>query len=313
MPPLPPTSLILETLRDIALPAASGAAFTLALFLTLGRWAGTLGSAAAVIVGFVWVNFTFSALDWEGTSRLIPWKPNERSAWHYLPRASLILVVVGLASRWLGSLAGCFLPDRAWWVKNLLVWVPRWVAILVVGNWVTPLPWSDAHPWIKPALGAAMLFLWIALDGLARGGASDQATLALAATFLAAGGVIIYAHSSLFMDIALALAFAMIGIAVLARVTGCDASGAIPAGVGFLPTLVLNFRYQAEPNNVPAVCFWLVALAPIVLLPFLIPRIARQNRWLLLGSRFVFLAIPLVIAVALAMHHEDLPPFGEEE
>src|SRR6185312_4744174 len=108
LPPLPPAPLVLETLRDLVLPAASGAALTFGLFLCLGRWAAALGSAAAVSAGFVWANFTFAAPDWEGTSRLIPWKPEPRYAWNYLPRAALVLVAVGLVTRWLGCLAGSF-------------------------------------------------------------------------------------------------------------------------------------------------------------------------------------------------------------
>jgi hypothetical protein len=197
-------------------------------------------------------------------------------------------------------------------MPSLIVWLPRWIAILVVGSWVVPAPWAQEYPWIKPALGMVMLFSWIALDGAARVGANGQAALSLAGAFFAASAVIIYAHSSLFMDIAVAMGFAMLGIAVVARVGKVDARGAIPAGIGFLPALMLNARFYLSENLVPLAAFWLVGLAPLALLPFSIPRIARQNRWLLGIARLVLLLIPLVIAVALAMHFEELPPSDEK-
>ena len=117
MPPFPPMALVLVMVREDILPAAGGAAFVMALILGLGRWAGALGSAAGVIVGYAWANYTFDLLTWESTHRFIPWKP-DRSTWHYLPRAALILVGVGLVSRWLGLLVGIRLPERRWWAKN---------------------------------------------------------------------------------------------------------------------------------------------------------------------------------------------------
>ena len=204
VPPLPPAGLVLELVRQEVLPAAGGAAFAMAFILCLGRWAGPLGAAAGAIVGYAWANYTFDLLTWESTHRLIPWKP-DRSTWHVLPQASLVLVAVGLASRWLGTVVGCMLPERRWWVKNLLVWLPRWIAVLVVGSWLIPAPWAEAHPWLKPALGAAMLFSWIALDGLARNGSSGEVSFYLAAIFFAASVVFIFAHSKLFMEVAVVL------------------------------------------------------------------------------------------------------------
>ncbi len=317
--PTPPTWMILEMLRDIILPVAGGAALIYALFLMAGRWAAALGAAAAFVAAFLWANFQL-AIDeehphvlWEQTSRLIAWKPNERYAWHFLPRAALVLLLVGLGSRWTGLLVSCVLPERAWWVKNLLVWVPRWVAILVAGSWVVPAPWAEAHSWIKPALGAVMLFSWIALDGLARSEWSASAAFALSAMFVASGVVILYAGSDLYMKIALVNGLAFFAIGVVSYIAKADCSGAIPAGIAFLPSLIVNVRYQLAPNGVPFVCFWLLALSPLVLLLFAIPRIARQNRWLLLAARAVLVMIPLALAVGLATHYEKLPPFGDEE
>ena len=49
--------------------------------------------------------------------RLIPWKPAENApaGWQSLPRAAILMVVVGLLSRWIGLLAARYLPERYWW------------------------------------------------------------------------------------------------------------------------------------------------------------------------------------------------------
>ena len=119
MPPLPPTKYVLEALQNDVLPAAGGGALVLCLFLLLGRWAGALGSAAAIAVAFLWSNFTLTLLKfdekptWDNTARLLPWKPGENApGWHWLPLAALLLVVVGLLSRWIGIAARRTLPDR---------------------------------------------------------------------------------------------------------------------------------------------------------------------------------------------------------
>lgn len=309
MPPLPPTELVLDSLRLAVLPAAGGAALVMCLFLLLGRWAAALGSAAAVVVGFAWANYTFTAANWDETARLVPWKPGQ-PAWHHLPRAALVLVAVGLVSRWAGLLAGLRVPERRWWVKNLLVWLPRWAAVVVVSGWVIPTQAAD-WPWVRPLLTVVMLLAWVALDGIARDGSGPQVAAYQSLIFLAAAAVLIYHHWSGAMEMAVVLACAMFGVAAAAGVVRADTSGSIPASVGFLPALLLNGRVQVD-SQVPLVSFWLVGLAPLVLTPFLIPRVARQNRWLLAATRLVLLLIPLVLAVGIAAGHEKLA-FEDEE
>lgn len=107
---LPPTELTLEQLRLHILPAAGGAALVTGLFLVSGRWAGALGSAVAVVVAFAASNYTFASTDWDSyeSYSMIPWKPvgEPPPAWHWLPRAAVVLVLIGLLSRWLGLIAG---------------------------------------------------------------------------------------------------------------------------------------------------------------------------------------------------------------
>src|SRR5919108_3201727 len=154
MPPLPPTKYVLEALQNDVLPAAGGGALVLCVFLLLGRWAGALGSAAAIVVAFLWANFTLTYLKfddkptWENTARLIPWKPVEGApGWHWLPRAALVLVVVGLVSRWIGMIAARSLPGRLWWGANLLVWAPRLAGVIVVSGWLASGRAAAAPEW----------------------------------------------------------------------------------------------------------------------------------------------------------------------
>jgi len=306
MPPLPPAKDVLDALHHAVLPAAGGAALVVCLFALLGRRAAALGSAVAAVVGFGWANFTFDAVSWENTGRVIPWKADGPTpVWHWLPRAALVLVVVGLLSRGIGLLATHVLPTHRWWGANLLVWSARLAAVVVVSGWLVSEAAATESPWLRVAFPAVMLLSWVALDGVARYGAGAQVAAYQSAIFLTAGAILLYAHSARFMDLGVIVGCVMFGVAVAAGAAKVDASGAVPAGVGFLPGLMLNGRLLTE-SNVPVTAFWLVALAPLTLLPFLIPAVARQNRWLVISLRTVLLLAPLVVAVVLAAGHEKL-------
>ena len=196
MPPLPPTKYVLEALQNDVLPAAGGGALVLCLFLLLGRWAGALGSAAAIAVAFLWSNFTltFLKLDdkptWDNTARLLPWKPAENApGWHWMPKAALLLVLVGLLSRWIGLLLQRNLPERYWWGGNLLVWAPRLAGVIVVSGWLASGSAASAPEWqwLRWQVAAAMFLIWIALDGVARADFGAEVAAYLGITFFVAG------------------------------------------------------------------------------------------------------------------------------
>lgn len=311
MPPLPPTKDVLDALQHTALPAAAGAVLVMAAFLALGRWAAALGSAAAVVVGFAWANYTFDVLSWANTTRVIPWVAEEGApAWHRLPRAGLILLGAGLLSRWLGLLAARKLDERRWWAANLFTWAARVGAVAVVAPGLVPEAAATEQMWLRPALVAAVLAAWVALDGVARDRAGSEVAAYLAAAFMAAGAVLLYAHSARFMDVAVMCGCAAAGVAVAAFPTRADASGAAPLGALGLPALMMEGRLLTE-SLVPVTSFWLVGLAPLGLLPFLIPAVARQPRWVVIPLRALLVLAPLVAAVVLAAQHEKLA-FEEE-
>ena len=53
--------------------------------------------------------------------------------------------------------------------------------------------------------------------------------------------------------------------------------------------------------------FAIVVVLAGALVSFLIPRVGRQNRWLLLGLRALLVLAPLVVAVVLAGKYEEFP------
>jgi hypothetical protein len=296
----------------------------MAMFLCLGRRAAAVGSAVAVVAGFMCANFTLANLKpedplptWANTGRLLLWKPAEDSpGYQWLPRAALVLVIVGLVSRWLGLAASRLLPERRWWVANVLVWAPRVAAVVAVSAGLVRGHAASAEQWalLRWELAVVMLLSWFVLDSLARSGADVEVSAYLAAMLYAAGVVLLYTHNAKFLELAVVIGSAMFGIAVASGAVKfgggnakVSASGAIPAAVVFLPGLILGTRPSHDDNKVPAICFWLIALAPLLLAPFLIPRVSRQNRWLLLAGRALLVLVPLAIAVALAGQHEKFP------
>jgi hypothetical protein len=316
---VPPLKDVLDQLQYAVLPAAGGAALVMCVFLLFGRWAGALGSAAAVAFGFAWADFEMpkgESPTWANTLvRLIPLKPDpEAAGYQWLARAALALVVVGLVSRWLGLIALRALPERGWWGASAFVWAPRVVAVFVVSEWLTVGEAAQSVPLLRPQIAVAMLLTWVALDGVARNGAGAQVAGYSAALLMSAAAVLIHAHSARLMELAVVVGSALFGIAVANALVKPgpngqkpDTSGAVPAVVAFLPGLLLGARPTlADGHNVPGACFWLVVLAPLVLLPFLLPAVTRKTGWKVPALRAALVLLPLVVAVALAAHYETL-------
>lgn len=317
MPPLPQTDLVLEKLHHLVIPAAGAAALVMCMFLVLGRWAAALGSAIAIVVGFMAANFTITGVDfgekytWENTHRVITWKPNvdpevNTPGWHWLPRVGLVLVAVGLVSRWVGLLAGRILPAPASLVANIIVWVPRIAAVYWVCAWPASGTAAAKFPDLRMELAVVMLAVWVVTDGVARAGHGAEVAAYLSLMLMAGGMLLLYAHTARFMEIAVILGAAMFGVAVAASVGKADTSGAIPAAVAFLPGLILGGRPSLADNLVPANSFWLIALAPVVLVPFLIPALARKQGRLVRILRLLLVLTPIVVAIVMAASHEKL-------
>ena len=318
---LPPARETIEIIQQNVLPSAGMAALAVCLFLMLGKRMAALGSAAAIALAFIVANFSFdNSIDretgevvWWNTFRISPWKVETTNhlAWRWLPHVALELIVVGLVSRWTGLLAARNLPERRWWIVNLVVWLPRVVGVIVVSSWMVSERIASSSPWLRSALILAMMLNWLILDGLARSQEGGEVAAYFALIFFAASAVLIHAHSTQFMELAVILGSAMFGIAAAANLVKADVSGAIPASVAFLPGLVLGGMPTFD-TQVPALSFWLVTFSPVMLAPFLLPVLAHKHaRWI----RFVkatLLLLPLIMALVLARQYERLP-FEEEE
>jgi hypothetical protein len=317
--PIPPTPEILETLQSDVLPGAGGAALVVCAFALLGRWAGALGSACAVVVGFAWGNFTFTKLAWEDTGRLLSWKlADDAVGYEYLLRVALLLVVVGLVSRWLGLAAARVLPERVWWIANVLVWLPRAVAVVAASGWLVIGDAAKEWTILRPQLAFAMLLVWCILDALARMGAGAQVAAYQGVILFTGGLIILHAQSLKSGKLAFVLGSAMYGVAVATAAIALyarrpdgsrvpiDASGAVPAGVAFLPGLMFGARPWLTEHAVPPACFWLVALTPLILLPFVVPPLGRKSGWYIPVSRAVLVVIPLAVALAVVRQYAQM-------
>ena len=116
-------------------------------------------------------------------------------------------------------------------------------------------------------LVAGSLTLWATLDRLAECGFPAEVAGLLGVTALLGGGVMLYAHSAKFMDMMTILGSALLGVAVVAG---------------------------------PVASFVLVAVAPLALLPWLVPNLSRRKgpwpRVLRAASVLALLAAALVLA-----------------
>ncbi|MBX9585034.1 MAG: hypothetical protein K2X87_32415, partial [Gemmataceae bacterium] len=173
----------------------------------------------------------------------------------------------------------------------------------------SPSPSPDPNLYLSWSLWL-LLASWAVWDGVARAGVGGQVAAYQAAVCYAAGAVLLYHHWASAMEAAVATGSALAGVAAVAWAARSDASGAAPAGAAVVPGLLLAGRLSQD-SNVPVTSFWLVALAPLALAPFLVPRLNRQNGWLARAGRAVLVLIPLTLAVVLAARHEQLA-FEEE-
>lgn len=288
---LPPTDLILDTAKFAVLPPAVLAAggFVILRFAggaRISAIASALALAAAVGVGFT----QREVVPRDAATGWPEWP--DQAGWPWLTWAALAALVAGLLAR---------LPR----LPQALVWLLRAGAANLAAGMLVSADLRAAAWWAVPAFAALVLAEWALLEELARRPSGGGVPLGLSFTCLAATAVIIHAHSARLADGATVLAAALGGLAIAAWLFQADAGGAMPAVAVLLPGLLLNGQTETF-SEVPWVCFVLVALAPMVLAPTLLPYL---NRWPALRLRLLqlgLLMIPLIVAVALAMQAEAL-------
>jgi hypothetical protein len=280
---MPPTDLIWDTFRTALLPPFVVAAAVFALIAWLGRGREAVVHAAAALAlpaGFVAGNYFRAALP------LIPGP----AAWQWI-----VLVLVGVQVVGWVALRPRLPAWGAWLLRGLAAGAAGWL--------LTPADLRAEHAWVAAALAGLVLADWAVTDALARRPDGALATLGLALALFGAGGVLIHAHTARFMDAALLVAAALVGVAAGAgrRPTG----GAVPGAIVALAGLLLSGFHETY-SEVPAVSFLLPAVAPLAPgLTLLPPLRERQGPWVAL-LRLGLVLGPVVVAVALAAHAEPL-------
>ena len=193
---------------------------------------------------------------------------------YWLPWAVLFAVGVGLLAH---------APKVPRIVGHLLRVV---VAVLVARLLAQPSLRPDV-PWLWAAFAAVVLAEWELLDTVAEGA---WLSWGLGFVFLAAGAVLLHAHTARLTDLATFVAGSCFGVALAVRWTGADVRGIAPVAAVALPGLML-IGQQSTYSEVPTASFALVALAPLVLTPLLLlPE--RHRRWR------VFAGLGLLLATA---------------
>ncbi len=294
MTSFPPAPLVFEALQLALLPAALAAAAVFAVLLLSGgrRWA-TPGAALALAAGMAIGNWYRPALPWlpEG----LPWNP-ALPRWHWL--------------LWLGGAALAF---------GVLIRLPqiplviRWLAIAAAAGFmawllvpVELLP-EDGHKnttWTIALFALVVFAEWVLIEHLCQHVPGGSIPLGLTLTFLAGAAVLLHAGTMRFTDVATFLAASLLGIATAAR-QQADAGGMAPGVAVLLPGLLLSGQTtmvsDSEVPVPPLTSFLLVALAPLALLPTLLPPF-RRWQGVRLGILQLFLLLaPSIVAVVLAM------------
>lgn len=293
---MPPIADTLEALRFAILPAFLAAAVVFYAVARLAPQRGVaVGGVLALLAGFLAGNHFRSEVVTFHLSELVPWlrgallrepeAPRPPGTWFWLPWLSVSAMLVGLVTR--PALVPRLLAPLVWLVVALLA------ARLLVRE---PL-------WVAAALVVTILVLWGVLDHVARQRPGGWLPLGLAGVHLAAGLVLVQAHTARLADVATIIAGCLLGLALVAWWCQCSIEGAIPAIAVALPCLLL-VGYDPELAEVPWSAFVLLALAPITLGILLIPRLAQSRAsWPLLVA-FALLLVPPAIAVFQAMQVE---------
>lgn len=205
---------------------------------------------------------------------------------YWLPWAGLIAGLAGVPTRW-PFIAGLLSAAASVITARLLVGPNL----------------REQVPWLWIALALATFSSWRVLHAILSK-SSGVSTLGLAAAFLAAAVVLLHAHSARLADMALLLAGACLGIALVAMSCRYDPTGLAPIAAVMLPGIMLAGQ-RSTFSEVPLACYVLVGLSPLTfLLSWIIGRyfVFLSGRWL----GWVLFLLANGFAVGLAMRMEDI-------
>jgi hypothetical protein len=188
-------------------------------------------------------------------------------------------------------------PFLAWALRASVAGAIAWILV--------PNDLRSTLPWLPIAFLSVTALAWAVATRFAEEYRNGFASLALAAAAFAGATVLIHAHTARMCDVALILAAALFGIALVAWQFGFNATAALPGAVTLMNGLLLAGFYETE-SEVPTASFTFIALSPLLLAPSLLPwwqRHERQGLWLVQAALFL---TPLAVAVGLALSYESL-------
>lgn len=282
---LPPTPIVMDALREtVGPPFAVGVGVLFLSRLDFGKAATPFAAVGALVLGLA-VGNHFAQLnpDWWPTGKRFTWLP------------------------WLAAAGGlAALVARSGPRTGALLWAA--VASVAVAR-VVPKDYRTGPAWAVPAFVLLTAAVGFGLMRLSRRRPGWVPPFALAAALMAAGAVVIHAHSKSLLDVATLGGMTLFGVAAVVFVTQGDAGPALP-GAAFLLTGTLLAGYYETGSNVPVAAFVLPAVAPLWALVGLTPWVDRHR------FRVVIVLLPLLLllvaAVGLAAANESLA-MGEDE
>lgn len=277
IPPPPPVADVIEKLQTLIVPAVAGGALGVVLLVALSRRLAWPAAALGACGGAALANWGRGYFAWE---------LGERSFQAIAP-AALVLTLVGVVTEPLSYLK--------WRPRSIVVamWALRIAVTIYLAGWIAP-GWPD-----RLALAGLTSLQWAALDIVARPlpnrrcNRSAQVLLVQSLALLLAGGVVLYAHSMRLSDFLNLAGAAALGVAIAGYAANVDARGALPAGALALPAVLFVTR-ETTTSLVPISAYALAACAPLGLLPWVIPTLARRD-----GGTGTVLRVAVVLALAI--------------
>ncbi len=287
MPPLPPWPLVQSLLVSLLLPSfvAGGVLMAGIGRVTPSARARMAGTALALAAGLAAGNFF---------RELLPWGSLE-PGWSSLFPASLLTLGGGVFALLFSARAG-----------------GRWELPIRVGTAALGAAWLTPGGPILMRLGTVLLLAavtvlnWEALHRLGNKGVPPSPLLALVIPWGgAAAGVLIYAHSARFSDLAVLMTSSLCGVGAVAILRKLDLMGVCGAPALFFPALLLGGATNTF-SEVPNASFALVALAPCALLLLRVPPLRHWSGSTHPAAPVVALLVPCAVAIVLAMRAESL-------
>ena len=278
--------LVKQLLWGVVLPALAAIAVFLASCRLWrrprrgpGTWAGALGLGAGYVTGHL------ALFSWPGLA------PKE--SWEWMPHVAAAATAAGML------ITSARVPRR----------VGCGIALLVAigAAWVLVPQWQESRLAWMVALAGTALALWIALLTLAERTSVVSPSLVVLIAAVAAALVLERAATARFAQLAGVLAASAGGCLVVAPLGSVAKLGPGLAGTGAVLLVGLMFTGHFNHfSDVPAVCFFLVAAAPLTAWMGQLGPIRRRRAWQRLVFEAVAVLVPAAVALGLAFAATDL-------